>query len=100
MRIETRALGFAAGITAAIVSTVCAAFLAIAPSTATTLLDLAVHEDLSGLTPQVTWASYFTGLLFWGVGTGLVFGFAGWLYDRLISPASARGRVDPAVALR
>ncbi|MEQ1854906.1 MAG: DUF5676 family membrane protein [Longimicrobiales bacterium] len=83
MRIQPRYLFYAAGITAALVSTVCAALLAVAPSATIRILGLAVHEDLGWLAPRVTWASYFAGLLFWGLGTGLVFGFAGWLYDRL-----------------
>ena len=100
MRIQPAPLGFAAGITAALVSTLCAAFLAIAPGTATTLVGLAVHQDLSGfaLTPEVTWTSYFTGILFWGLGTGLIFGFAAWLYDRLISPVPQRTPIEHAVA--
>ena len=100
MRIQPGALGFAAGITAALVSTICAAFLAVAPEPAITLIGLAVHQDLSGFTftPDVTWASYFTALLFWGLGTGLIFGFAAWLYDRLISPAPERTPIQHAVA--
>lgn len=36
-----------------------------------------------------------SGILFWGLGTGLVFAFAGWLYNRLSAgtpraPASIR----------
>ena len=50
MLIQPRTLGYAAGITAAIVSTVCALFLAITPSTATALLGLAIHQDLNALT--------------------------------------------------
>ena len=85
MPIRPIPLGVAGGLTAALVSTVCAAFLAISPRTATTLLGLAVHHDLSGLAlvPEVTWASYLTALFFWGIGTGVVIGFAAVLYDRM-----------------
>ena len=87
MRIQPRPFGYAAGITGALLSTVCAALLAVAPSATIRILGLAVHADLSWLAPRVTWAGYFVGLLFWGLGTGLVFGFAPWLYDRLIRSA-------------
>ncbi len=72
MRIRFRPLGYAAGITAALLSTVCAALLAVAPSATIGILGLAVHTDLSWLAPRVTSAGYFVGLLFWGRGTGLV----------------------------
>jgi len=89
MGIQPRPVGYAAGITAALLSTVCAVVLALAPSATIRILGLAVHEDLTWLAPHVTWGGYFTGLVFWGLGTGLVFGFAAWLYDRLIGSAPA-----------
>ena len=95
MRIEPGAFGFAAAITAALITTVCAAFVALAPSTALAFLGLVVHMDVGGMAAQVTWPAFFTGLLFWSAFVGLVFGFAAWLYDRLIppmaTPAAVRG---------
>ena len=96
MRIQPLAVGCAAGITAALVSTVCATLLSVAPSSMTAIVGLAVHEDLSWLAPRVTWGSYLVGVLFWGLGTGLAFGFATWLYDRLIRPAPAHRDTEPA----
>jgi len=91
MPIRPEALAFASGLSAALVSSICALFLVIAPSTATTLIGLAIHQDLSGLTPQVTWSSFLTGLLFWGLGVGLTVWFAGRLYSRIVTRAQSRG---------
>jgi hypothetical protein len=90
MVLAPRSVAFAAGVTAVIVSTICAFLLAVAPSAATTLLGLAIHEDLSGLTPQVTWTSFGVALLFWGLGTGLVVGCAAWLYDLFVRASGAK----------
>ena len=84
MRIDAKAFGLAAGLTAALVSAVCAAFVALAPSTAFFLLGTVTHMDVSALLPQVTWMDFLIGVFFWGLFFGLIFGFAAWLYDRMI----------------
>lgn len=90
MLIEPRPFGFAAGITAALVSALCAAFIAVAPGAAMTMFGLVIHADLSSLARDVTLTAYLAGIVFWGLGAGLVFGFAGWLYDRFVASAPAR----------
>jgi len=85
MKLNPRAFGLAAGLTAAALSGVCALFVALAPHTAMALLNNVVHADLTSLARNVTVGNFFGGLLFWGIGTGLVFAFAGWLYNRLIT---------------
>ena len=49
------------------------------------LLSNVVHADFTSLARNVTVGNFFGGILFWGIGTGLVFAFAGWLYNRLIT---------------
>jgi hypothetical protein len=83
MKLNPSAFGLAAGLTAAAVSAVCALFVALAPHTAMALLSNVVHADLTSLARNVTVGNFFGGILFWGIGTGLVFAFAGWLYNRL-----------------
>jgi len=85
MKLNPRAFGLAAGLTAAALSGVCALFVALAPHTAMALLSDVVHADLTSLARNVTVGNFFGGVLFWGIGTGLVFAFAGWLYNRLIT---------------
>ncbi|HJQ65493.1 MAG TPA: DUF5676 family membrane protein [Gemmatimonadales bacterium] len=98
MKLNAKAFGIAAGLTAAAVSAVCAIFVALAPDGATALFSNVVHADLTGLARTVTWGNFFAGVLFWSVGAGLVFWFAGWLYNRL-SSNEARSKVDAAVLL-
>jgi len=85
MKLNPRAFGLAAGLTAAALSGVCALFVALAPHTAMVLLSDVVHADLTSLARNVTVGNFFGGILFWGIGTGLVFAFAGWLYNRLVT---------------
>lgn len=87
MKLNPRAFGLAAGLTAAALSGVCALFVALAPHTAVALLSNVIHTDLTSLAPNVTVGNFFGGILFWAVGTGLVFAFAGWLYNRLSTSA-------------
>jgi hypothetical protein len=93
MRIDPKAIGVAAGITAALITALCAAFVAVAPATAIAFLGLVIHMDLAGMASRVTWPAFFTGLLFWSLFAGLIFGFAAWLYDRLIRETDGGGTV-------
>ncbi len=59
------------------------------------LLSNVIHTNFTSLAPHVTVGNFFGGILFWGIGTGLLFAFAGWLYNRLSTsspgaPASIR----------
>jgi len=56
--------------------------VAVAPAFATSLFSNVVHLDLTTLARDVTWGNAVGGLLFWGLGTGVVFAFAAWLYNR------------------
>jgi len=85
MKLNPKAFGLAAGLTAAALSAVCALFVALAPDSATILFSNVVHANLTGLARTVTWGNFFAGVLFWGIGTGLVFWFAGWLYNSFSS---------------
>jgi uncharacterized membrane protein (DUF4010 family) len=100
MLVEPRSFGYAAGITAALVSALCAAFIAVAPAPAMTLFGLVVHADLTSLARDVTLTAFLAGILFWGLGAGLVFGFAAWLYDQFVAPAPGRQNAEPAFARR
>lgn len=95
MRIDPRALGLAAGTVAAGLFVVCAAAVAVAPDWTTALAGRLVHLDLSGLARTLSWSSFFSGLICWTLGTGLVFAALGALYNRFgeqraILPATAR----------
>ena len=88
MFIQPKSIGLAAGITAAVISALCATFIVVSPAAAGRFFSLVVHTDLSSLVQRdVTLAGFLAGILFWGLAAGLVFGFAAWLYDRFAAPA-------------
>ena len=82
MRLDIKAFAIAAGVAATVVSAACALIVAVAPEFATSLFSNVVHLDLTTLARDVTWGNAVGGLLFWGLGTGVVFAFAAWLYNR------------------
>lgn len=82
MRLDSRAFGLAAGAMAAVLFTVCAFAVAVAPRWTTGLASSLLHLDLSGMARTMSWVSFFTGLVCWAVGTGLTFAAVGSLYNR------------------
>lgn len=90
MRLDTKAFAIAAGIVAAVLFTLCAAFVAIAPGTATALFGAVLHLDLSTLARRVTLGSFVGGLVFWTIGTAVVFGAAAAIYNRLAGAAATK----------
>ncbi|HEV8123664.1 MAG TPA: DUF5676 family membrane protein [Gemmatimonadales bacterium] len=82
MRMDARAFGIAAGLTAAVLFIICATAVAIAPGSTTSVAGFLIHMDLSGMSRSISWGSFAGGLIVWSVGTGLTFGLAGWLYNR------------------
>lgn len=90
MRLDTRSFAFAAGTVAAILFTLCSIAVAIRPGSATALASYVVHLDLRGLARPLTWGSYVAGLVFWTIGTGLVFGTAAGVYNRFAEQPNVR----------
>lgn len=87
--LNARAFGVAAGTTAATLSGICALALAIAPAGTRTVLGYLIHSDLSALTPAVSWASFFIGVIGWGLFAGVAFSAAAGLYNRFSGAARA-----------
>ena len=84
MRMDARAFGLAAGLTAAVLFIICATAVAVAPGSTTSVASFLIHLDLSGMTRSLTLTSFVGGLVVWSLGTGLTFGFTAWLYNRFI----------------
>ena len=94
MRLDSRAFGLAAATVAAALFTLCALAVALAPTATTALASTLIHLDLSGMTRTISWASFFSGLVCWTLGVGLVFAAVGGLYNRFVGgfmPAAQRG---------
>lgn len=90
MRLNAGAFGAAAGIAAAAVFTLCAAFVAIAPRAATAVFSYVLHLDLTNMARPLTFGSFCAGFLFWGLGTALVFAVAARVYNALVGRAAGR----------
>lgn len=95
--IDAPSFGLAAGITAAALSAVCAAALAIAPDATVTLVSHLIHADLGNVVPRVTWVTFVAAAAGWGVLVAVTFSGGAALYNRLVAAgaerkaASARG---------
>ena len=98
MRLDIKSFAFAAGTVAAILFTLCALAVAISPGSTTALASYVVHIDLGGLARPLTWASFVGGLVFWAIGTGLVFGAAAGLYNRFARGPNVRAAAPRHVA--
>ena len=84
MRLEMRAFAIAGGLTAAVLFTICAAAVAVAPEATTAFAGTLIHADLSGIMRTLTWGSFALGLVTWTVGTALVFGLVAAAYNRAV----------------
>jgi 2TM family of unknown function (DUF5676) len=95
-RLDARAFGTAAGIVAAVLFTVCALAVAVAPESTTALAGYLIHMNLSGITRTVTFGSFVAGLVLWTLGTAIVFGSAAAIYNRLVDRPELVKRVATA----
>lgn len=83
MRLDATAFGTAAAIVAAVLFTLCALAIAVAPEATSAAGTSLFHLDLTNLIGTLTWGGFFVGLLSWSVGTWLVFTSVAGLYNRL-----------------
>lgn len=88
--IDAPSFGLAAGITAAGISAVCAAALAIAPEATMTLFSHLFHSDLGNVVPTVTWVTFVTAAAGWGVLVAVTFFGAAALYNRFVGLGAER----------
>jgi hypothetical protein len=98
--LNARAFGFAAGTIAAALTTICALALVIAPQATTSLASTLIHLDLSQMSRSLTWSGYFTGLIAWTIGAGLVFWAAAALYNRFSARAQSIVAAERGFATR
>jgi small-conductance mechanosensitive channel len=83
MRLNTRALGFAAGIVAAATFVVCGLMVAIAPGATSSFFGWVFHIDLSSLARPISVTSFVGGLIVYSIFVGVFVAAAGWMYNRL-----------------
>ena len=90
MTLDTRAFSFAAGATAGMLFSLCAAAVAVAPGATTAFLGLILHLDLTGVVRPLTLPGFLVGLVTWTLGTGLTFGLAAVIYNRVTGDRTGR----------
>ena len=88
------ALGYATGTISAVLFTLCALSVAIAPRATVASIAFMLHLDLTGLVRPVTWSGYAAGLLCITIGTALAFAAASALYNRFVRGLQATARED------
>lgn len=98
--LDARAFGFAAATIAGVLTTLCALALAVAPRATTAVASTLIHLDLSEMSRSLTWAGYFSGLIGWTIGAGLIFWAAGALYNRFAGDRTAVASTERAFATR
>jgi hypothetical protein len=86
----------AAGIVAAVLFTICALAVAVAPESTTALAGYLIHLDLSGVIRTLTFGSFIAGLVIWTLGTAITFGFAAAIYNKLVARVGVAQRVGAA----
>jgi hypothetical protein len=89
MRLDARAFGMAAALVAAVLFTICALAVAVAPQPTTALAGYLIHMDLSGMTRSMAFGRFVGGLVLWSLGTGLVFAAVAALYNSLAAQVPA-----------
>ena len=98
--LDARAFGFAAGTIAAVLTTLCALALTIAPSATTAVASTLIHLDLSAMSRTMSWGVYFGSLIGWTFGAGLVFWAAAALYNRFAREGSTALAHERTLATR
>ncbi|HET9985221.1 MAG TPA: DUF5676 family membrane protein [Longimicrobiales bacterium] len=87
MRLESRLLGLAAAVAAAVSYAICALAVAIAPRAVADAFSYVLHIDLTGLARRVTWDSFIVGIIAFSLVIGLLVALAATIYNALLGRA-------------
>lgn len=94
MKLDSSAFGLAAGIVTAVLYTLCALAVALAPGATAAAFSYMLHLDLTGIARPITLGSYIGGAICMSLGVGLVFGVAAGLYNRILDGFARVAEVD------
>lgn len=83
MKIDTKFLGYATALVVAAGFTICSLIVAIAPGALSAFVSYALHIDITGIARPITFASYLVGIVFTGVGSGVLAAAVAGLYNGL-----------------
>lgn len=83
MKLNTIAIANATGIVTAVLFTLCALLLVMAPAAAYAAFSFLLHANVGGIAYAMSWGVYFGGLIVWVVVAWLVAASLASLYNRL-----------------
>lgn len=85
MKLNIWAFSSAVGLVTAVLFTICAFFVALAPRATMAFFSYLLHVDLTGLARAITWGSYFAGLVVVSVVAAISAALAARLYNYVAS---------------
>jgi hypothetical protein len=83
MKLNTGAIFWAVGFVSAASYIVCAAFVAVAPGATSQFFSWVMHIDLTSLIRQMTWPSFFGGMVCFSLVMAILGWASAWAYNRL-----------------
>ncbi len=84
MKLKTGAIFWAVAAVSAVSYIICAAFVAVAPGATTQFFGWVMHVDLTSLARQITWSSFFGGMVCYSLVMAVLAWASAWLYNRLV----------------
>lgn len=81
MKLDIKAFAYAVGLMSAILYTICAILVAVAPEATMTVFSYLFHLDLTNLARTIGWGSYFVGLIGITLGSALIGAGTAWFYN-------------------
>jgi hypothetical protein len=84
MKLDIWPFSLAVGLVTAVVFSICAFFVAVAPEATMASFSYLLHVDLTGLARSITWGSYLAGLVAVSLGAAISAALVAWLYNRLV----------------
>ena len=90
------AFGLSAMIVTAVLFTLCALAVALAPGFTSAAFGYMLHIDFTGISRPVTWCGYFGGVMCLSATVGFAFAAAGALYNRMLRGVATSARADVA----
>ena len=89
MRINAKALGFAAATVTAIAFGICGVFFAVMPGPTSAFVSWVLHIDVTRMTQPISALNLVGGIILFGAYVGLFVGITAAIYNKFSSPRQA-----------
>ncbi len=83
MKLNIQAFTGTTAMVTAVLFTLCALLIVLAPEAAYAAFSFLFHVDLTNMAHPMGWSGFLGGLVIWVLGMGLVAATGAWLYNRL-----------------